>query len=59
MIDDILDNAEEEQECTQSAYYAAISLIKSLETLEHYSKKGSVELLNSMPIKEVNQAMIG
>ncbi|HEY9700107.1 MAG TPA: ATP-binding cassette domain-containing protein [Trichocoleus sp.] len=52
LIDEILDNAEEQQECTQSAYYAAVSLVKSLETLEHYSKKPNIEALNASPVPQ-------
>jgi ATP-binding cassette, subfamily B, bacterial MsbA len=48
MIDGTIDSPEEQQEYTQGAYYSALNLIKSLETLEHdsASRKAAEQLFD-------------
>ena len=49
MIDGIVETPEEQQEYTQGAYHSALSLIKSLERLEHDPEKFRLEESSQSP----------
>ncbi|MBE9180823.1 ATP-binding cassette domain-containing protein [Oculatella sp. LEGE 06141] len=51
IVDGYIDNPEERNELTEEAYYSALSLLKSLESLEHIQERIETPEATPLPIK--------